>query len=782
MQVFLQTLLIICCLLPPIGKAAIFTVQSLADDTGAVDLNPGDGICSDNFGACTLRAAIMEANALDGDDAIEFGVNGTIHVDPSAGALPVITEFLIIDGSSAPGFNSAGTTLLTAPPVIVVNGAQLSGIITDGLRINGAAAADSQILSIAVVNFPDNGVEIGNGADGLIIQGSNISGNEGIGISAIGVDFMTIGQTYGFFTSEFLGLGNLVALNGEDGIQLFNCDDNQLFGNFIGTFADGNSNGGNDGNGLTMIGNDNLIGFFDADERAGNIVANNGGLGLRLAGNNNTVYANRIGLGANDGFYGNGGDGIVITGSGNRIGDAQANSHNDIANNRNGIRVGTSAIAAAQTIIQNNRIGVTFGALGNVDDGILVERGDAVQILDNQIINNGRHGIFSSTNDNIIQGNMIGAVGSADFGNTDNGIQLSSAAERAVIGGPNASDANIIGGNNGLGMELSGPDHQVVGNYIGVTPGSDDIGNDGHGILIRSDGTGFLLENNVVGFNSVGIWLGGHSHAVEFNDIGTDRNGGNAANQFDGIALPGNASGFNNSIGPANRIAYNGRYGILGSALADQAANYLIFGNRIIQNGESGMVIPFFGDNGIYSVRFNELAYNGDRGILTFGADTRVSLLANTMYGNVGIAVDIDGSGQDANDPDDDDTGPNRRMNYPDILSAAFIPGSPAGVSVDFSVDATAANASYPLKIDAFWTDREEVMQGRLYLTRVTYPTPQAMQNAIFDLNAFATTGGQIALMATDALGNSSELSPSVTFGTIDLIMRDGFETFNAGF
>lgn len=41
------------------AAAATFTVNSTAD---AVDANPGNGICAASGGACTLRAAIMEAN------------------------------------------------------------------------------------------------------------------------------------------------------------------------------------------------------------------------------------------------------------------------------------------------------------------------------------------------------------------------------------------------------------------------------------------------------------------------------------------------------------------------------------------------------------------------------------------------------------------------------------------------------------------------------------------------------------------------------------------------
>ncbi len=49
------------------AHAATFTVDSTADVNDAV---PGDGICSDGSGSCTLRAAISEANALTGADTI----------------------------------------------------------------------------------------------------------------------------------------------------------------------------------------------------------------------------------------------------------------------------------------------------------------------------------------------------------------------------------------------------------------------------------------------------------------------------------------------------------------------------------------------------------------------------------------------------------------------------------------------------------------------------------------------------------------------------------------
>jgi CSLREA domain-containing protein len=49
------------------ASAATFNVNSYVD---SVDVAPGNGICADSAGRCTMRAAILEANALPGPDTI----------------------------------------------------------------------------------------------------------------------------------------------------------------------------------------------------------------------------------------------------------------------------------------------------------------------------------------------------------------------------------------------------------------------------------------------------------------------------------------------------------------------------------------------------------------------------------------------------------------------------------------------------------------------------------------------------------------------------------------
>jgi hypothetical protein len=81
-----------------------FTVKSNADTPDAL---PGDGLCADALGRCTLRAAISEADYLPGDDRIAFALDGAAPVTIQlTGRLPIISSrvgTLEIDGYTQPG-------------------------------------------------------------------------------------------------------------------------------------------------------------------------------------------------------------------------------------------------------------------------------------------------------------------------------------------------------------------------------------------------------------------------------------------------------------------------------------------------------------------------------------------------------------------------------------------------------------------------------------------------------------------------------------------------------
>ncbi|VAW44407.1 hypothetical protein MNBD_GAMMA03-864 [hydrothermal vent metagenome] len=74
-----KILFVFLALVSGVSSAALFQVNLTAQDY--VDANPGDGVCDiPSGGFCTLRAAIMEANALPGLDVIVLPANATVRL------------------------------------------------------------------------------------------------------------------------------------------------------------------------------------------------------------------------------------------------------------------------------------------------------------------------------------------------------------------------------------------------------------------------------------------------------------------------------------------------------------------------------------------------------------------------------------------------------------------------------------------------------------------------------------------------------------------------------
>jgi CSLREA domain-containing protein len=97
------------------------------------DASIGDGACADAAGACTLRAAIAEANALAGDDTIAFALPGTPPVRIAlTRVLPEISSrvgTLVIDGYTQPGSR--------------VNDAAFGSNAIPGVELRGAGVSET---------------------------------------------------------------------------------------------------------------------------------------------------------------------------------------------------------------------------------------------------------------------------------------------------------------------------------------------------------------------------------------------------------------------------------------------------------------------------------------------------------------------------------------------------------------------------------------------------------------------------------------------------------------
>ena len=112
---------VLCALVPGAAQAATFTVNSTNDFD--------DGVC--NAAHCSLREAIFAANAAAGTDTIRFAIGAGQRTIQPGSALPTLTDPVIIDGTTQPGFS--GT------PIIEIDGSS-AGSGANGLRISGGGS------------------------------------------------------------------------------------------------------------------------------------------------------------------------------------------------------------------------------------------------------------------------------------------------------------------------------------------------------------------------------------------------------------------------------------------------------------------------------------------------------------------------------------------------------------------------------------------------------------------------------------------------------------------
>ncbi len=355
---------------------------------------------------------------------------------------------------------------------------------------------------------------------------------------------------------------------------------------------------------------------------------------------NLTISNNMIGVGQNGAgtTFSNVGGGILIAST------STVNSllitGNTISNNTGTASTrGINYLGISNSItISNNKIGSNSTGLddgsdyGNENGGIVINGGATsnLTISNNVIVRNGwvtldnnACGIFvgSAVNTITMNNNTIGVY--ANYAKTNNsgngwaGIWIYSASTNITI------TDNVIGNNGNGGAQkshgiafASGPSNiDIYGNYIGVDPSGNDIGNYANGIEInpasnvRIGGTG-AGQRNYIGFNK----------------------GSNAAGSFPragGIALIAatNITIRNNSIGVGPTGATAGHTNFSGTS----SVNYGIFTEGVSSHIYIG---------GINANEGNIIANSGGNGILVF-AGTYVQMRKNSIYCNAlkGIAI-----------------------------------------------------------------------------------------------------------------------------------------------
>ncbi len=269
---------------------------------------------TNDSGSGSLRQAILNANSLAGLDTITFNIAGAgTHTIAPTSALPTITDAVILDGTTQPGF--AGT------PVIELTGIS-TGSSVNGLTVDGTG---STIRGLMVHRFGLSGIALAGGGghtlEGNII-GTDVFGTSGLGNGVDGIEVFSDNNTIGGLTAA---QRNIIASNSDDGIDIDGRTGNVILGNYIGTDLTGTLALGNSSDGI-LINNasNNTIGGTAAG--AGNVIAHNAAVGVNLLGSGGT--GNRI---QGNSIYSNGSLGIDLDGDGvttNDGGDSDTGSNN----------------------------------------------------------------------------------------------------------------------------------------------------------------------------------------------------------------------------------------------------------------------------------------------------------------------------------------------------------------------------------------------------------------------------------------------------------------------
>jgi len=213
---FLVLVVVFACAFPAGAAALELEVDTLADE--------GPGNCSE---ACTLRDAIVEADASEESDRITFGVAGTISPEFP---LPELEGSITVDATTAPGWDGSPVVYLDGSGAFFEGG-------TWGMRVRSGGTAS--INGLAIGEF-DLGIWFEPGSSGEACGnylGTDLSGTQprpnfdGIWVDQ-GSEGVQVGRACGNVG------GNLISGNEEWGVVAAG-EEAEVDQNLVGTDAAG---------------------------------------------------------------------------------------------------------------------------------------------------------------------------------------------------------------------------------------------------------------------------------------------------------------------------------------------------------------------------------------------------------------------------------------------------------------------------------------------------------------------------------------------------------------
>jgi CSLREA domain-containing protein len=534
-------------LIPPptaMADGETFVVDTSFDDPDNVI---GNCVCSTgHYPACTLRAAIQEANACPGAQTIMFSARW--YISPTT-ALPAITGTGTVIDASDQWFTGTYDT----PGVWLNSGSgPFSGLVI--------TASNCAVYGLKITGFGQHGVYVYDGAQNSVIGGTGTH------------------------------RANVISNNDQNGVRIYGATTtgNTVAGNYIGTDSTGRYAEGNGWHGVSVwYGDDNVV--------TDNLVADNGWSGVTVdAASNVVVQDNHIGMNVLGQPLGNDFYGVHIAN-----GAFPVVSFNDIAFNARGVHIegGSDPWIYHNTIYSNTATALTppwgggIMVTGNGTHGLI----NYNDILSNTARYGGgiavANGASPPIHHNTIQGNRAYLPASDVFGGAGIYVhQASAGIEHNRILSNTAVQPPAFPGVFGGGIYLDRVttstvlDNEIQGNLIAGGSGG------GGGIYVR-DGQARILRNRIVGNQaqvSVPSTAGGGVDVT--NDSPT------STITIDGNWIAGNVSsgggvlvGFSSNVSVTNNVIVHNDTAGLG--VLTSTVNILAINNTMAHNYGDGIML-----------------------------------------------------------------------------------------------------------------------------------------------------------------------------------------------
>jgi parallel beta-helix repeat protein len=622
-------------------------VSDLVVAGNVISGNSTYGVFLDDVAGATIKANFI------GTDA-----RGTAKVPNAFSGVIVVHSNNVTIGGADPsarnvisGNTQDGIALSAGNPVTIQGnyiGTDVTGTVAlgngeEGVRVSGTMAGKTGHV-IGGSTAAAGNVISGNGDAGVLmrIATGNLLGFNRIGTNAAGTAALPNAVGVRIEVAGNTVQDNLISGNTNQGV-LIAAADNKLLRNTVGLNLAGTAALPN-ANGVEVAGGGgNEIGST-ADH---NTISGNTGAGVLVGSASRTkisgtqILGNRIGTSA-DGTagVGNGLGGVIIADGAEKT----AVGGNLISGNQvvaaNGLQVQGNATG---TQIVGNVIGLRLGGTGLLAnaDGILIKDTAAnTTVAGNFIAGNALDGIKIVKGINIvggpatttIEGNWIGLDDNgAAAPNLRNGVNVLAGSGTRIAG-------NVISGNAGNGVEISGANvtktNSLTGNLIGTDP----------------EGTA-AVPNGMAGVLVDDLTAQGHELDIEGNTISGNANEGVLITTSASVSLGGNVIGLN-KLGTA--ALPNGSDGVHVTSSSSVQIGAATKGNTIAGNTRDGVRID--GASEVLTIRANTIGLrvgagqkeaNGGNGITI--TDTASGILvgggaeeANIVSGNTLNGIEID--------------------------------------------------------------------------------------------------------------------------------------------